>query len=224
MTYKKPFAWSYSALNAFETCPRQFQELRLLKRWPQEETEALRFGKLVHSYLEERFKKGKELPVFLNHLEPIVHKLETSKGPVQAEYKLTLNAEFQPVDWFAKDAWVRAVGDVIKVHENRAFQLDWKTGKYREGDDQLKIQSAVVFATYPHVTETTVFYAWVKDKQSTVRHYKREDAPAIWGEFLPRVKRMELARENDDYPPKPSGLCRKWCPVTTCEFHGKGAY
>lgn len=220
----KPFAWSYSALNAFETCPRQFQEMRLLKRWPDPPGEAQQFGTLVHGYLEGRFKQGTPLPVFLNHLEPVVHKLETSKGPVQAEYKLALNSQFKPVEFFAKDAWVRAVGDVIKIHENRAFQLDWKSGKFREGDDQLKLQSAVTFATFPQVTETTVFYAWIKDKRSTVRHFKREDTPAIWGEFLPRVKRMEMARENNDYPPKPSGLCRKYCRVETCEFHGKGAY
>lgn len=220
----KPFAWSYSALNAFETCPRQFYEMRVLKRWPDPPGEAQQFGTLVHQYLEGRFKMGKQLPVFLNHLEPIVQKLENSKGPVQAEYKLALNAQLKPVEFFARDTWVRAVGDVIKVHENRAFALDWKSGKYREGDDQLKIQSAVMFATYPHLTDITVFYAWIKDKRATVRHFKRDDSPAIWQEFLPRVKRMEIAHETKEYPPKPSGLCRKWCRVESCEFHGKGAY
>lgn len=220
----KPFAWSYSALSAFETCPRQYHEMRVLKRWPDPPGEAQQFGTLCHGYLEDRIKKGKELPVFIRHLEPIVHKLETSKGELQAEYKLALTREFKPAEFFGRDVWVRAVGDIIKIYEDRALALDWKFGTRREGDDQLKLQSAVMFATYPHLQTISIRYAWVKDKSMSGRVYERSQVPEIWAEFLPRVKRMELARENDDYPPKPSGLCRKWCRVESCEFHGKGAY
>lgn len=219
---KRPFAWSYSALNAFETCPRQFHEMRILKRWPDPPGEAQQFGKLCHSYLENRIEKGIELPVFLQHLEPIVQSLENTKGEVQAEYKYALNTKLEPVEFFAKDAWVRAVGDVIKVHEDRALALDWKAGKYREGDDQLRIQSAVMFATYPHIQKIGVVYAWIKDKRTTVRQFERKDVPMIWQGFLPRVQRMAHAYENNDYPPKPSGLCRQWCHVKSCEFNGKG--
>lgn len=224
MSYKKPFAWSFSALSAFETCPRQFQEMRLLKRWPDPPGEAQQFGVLVHEYAENRIKKGTPLPSFLNHIEPVIRSLEFSKGELQSEYKYALNSQFKPVEFFARDAWVRAVGDVVKVHEDRALALDWKSGKFREGDDQLKLQSSVMFAVYPHVQKIGVMYVWIKDKKTTSRTFERADVPAIWQEFLPRVKRMELARDNDDYPPKPSGLCRKWCAVASCEFHGKGAY
>ena len=224
MSYKKPFAWSYSALNAFETCPRQYHEMRILKRWPDPPGEVQQFGQLCHGYLEDRIKKGKELPVFIQHLEPIIAKLEDSKGELQAEYKLALNPQFKPVEFFARDTWVRAVGDIIKIYKDRALALDWKFGKRREGDDQLKLQSAVMFATYPHLETIAVRYAWVKDKSMSGRVFERSQVPEIWGEFLPRVKRMELAKENSDYPPKPSGLCKKWCRVESCEFHGKGAY
>lgn len=220
----KPFAWSYSALNAFETCPRQFQETRLLKRWPQPPSEAQTYGKLCHSYIEDRINAGKPLPVFLRHVEPIVARLEQSKGEVQAEYKYALDAQFQPVEFFAPTAWVRAVGDVVKVHENRAFALDWKTGKYREGDEQLRIQGNVMFCTYPHLEQVSVAYVWLKDKRVTTRVYERSEVPGNWQRFLPRVQRMEQAAKDQDYPPRPSGLCRKHCPVTTCQFHGKGAY
>lgn len=217
----KPFAWSYSALNAFETCPRQFHEMRIKKAWPDPPGEAQQFGVLVHKYLENRFDRGETLPVFLTHLEPIVQKLETSKGVVQAEYKYALNQQLQPVEFFARDTWVRAVGDVVKVHEDRALALDWKTGKYRDGDDQLKLQSNVMFSVMPHVQKIGVIYAWIKDKRTTVRTFERKDVPAVWQEFLPRVKRMELAHETKDYPPKPSGLCGKWCNVMSCEFNGR---
>ena len=220
----RPFAWSYSALNSFETCPRQYHEMRVKKAWPDPPGEAQQFGQIVHKHLEHRIDRGQALPAFIQHLEPIVQKLETTKGYLQAEYKYALNAEFQPVEFFAKDAWVRAVGDVVKVHEDRAFALDWKTGKYRDGDDQLKLQSNVMFCQYPHVQTIGVVYAWVKERRTTVRTFHRSDVPTIWQEFLPRVRRMEHAFETKDFPPKPSGLCRKHCQVKSCEFWGKGAY
>lgn len=217
----RPFAWSYSALNAFETCPRQFHEMRVLKRWPDPPGEAQQFGVLVHKYMEDRIGKGTTLPAFLKHLEPVVDRLEQSKGSLESEYKLALNAQFQPVEFFAKDVWVRAVGDVIKIHQDKALALDWKTGKQRPGDDQLKVQAGVMFATFPHVKTISIRYAWVKDKKMTGKVFDRDESPVIWQEFLPRVKRMELAKENNDYPPNPNGLCRQWCHVMSCEHNGR---
>lgn len=217
----KPFAWSYSALTGFETCPRQYNEMRLLKRWPDPPGEAQEWGKVVHKHIEDRIAMGKPLPNFLTYVEPIVQKFETTKGVTQAEYRLALNNEFLPVEFFAKDAWVRAVGDVVKVHGDAAFACDWKTGKYRDGDGQLKLQAAVKFATYPHVQRVGIVYAWLKEKRTTVRVYKRDEVPGIWQEFLPRVKRMELAIQNGDFPPNPSGLCRQYCHVLSCEHNGR---
>lgn len=217
----RPFSWSYSALSAFETCPRQYHEMRIKKAWPDPPGEAQQWGKLLHKYLEDRISMGKELPVFLKYLEPIIQKFENSKGETQPEYRLALNREFKPVEFFASDAWVRAVGDVIKVYGNVAFACDWKSGRYREGDDQLRLQAAIMFATYPHVEKIGVVYAWVKEKRTTPRTFTRADVPGIWQDFLPRVQRMEEAFANKDFPPKPSGLCKKYCHVKSCEFNGE---
>lgn len=218
---QRNFAWSYSALTAFETCPRQYHEMRILKRWPDPPGEAQQWGKEVHKFIEDRIGMGKPLPGFLGYVEPIIQKFETTKGVTQAEYKLALNDKFQPVEFFAKDTWVRAVGDVIKVHGNVAFACDWKTGKYRDGDGQLRLQAGVMFATYKHIDRIGVIYTWLKDKRTTARTFQREDVPAIWQEFLPRVKRMEQAIANNDFPPRPSGLCAKYCKVLTCEHNGQ---
>lgn len=220
----KKFAWSYSSLTGFETCPRQHYEMKILKAWPDPPGEVQLYGLEAHKLLENRIDMGKPLPNYLQHLEPIIVSLENSKGVIRSEYKLALNAQFQPVEFFAKDCWVRAVGDVVKIHEDRALLTDWKFGRFKDGDGQLRLQSAITFAAYPHVNKIGVVYAWVKDKRTTVRTFTREDTPAIWSEFIPRAKRMEIAIVNKDFPPKPSGLCRKHCRVETCEFHGKGAY
>jgi hypothetical protein len=216
----KQFAWSYSALTGFETCPRQHYEMRIAKAWPDPPGEAQTWGLEVHKHIENRIGMGRNLPTFLNYVEPIIQKLETSKGVVRAEYKLALNEQFKPVEFFANDAWVRAVGDVVKIHDVNALAIDWKTGKYREGDGQMRLQSAVKFATYPHLEKIGIIYAWLQDKRTTVRTYTRDDVPAIWQEFLPRAKRMQIAIQNADFPAKPSGLCRKHCRVLSCEHNG----
>lgn len=220
----KKFAWSYSALTGFETCPRQHYEMRIAKNYPDPPGEAALWGTEVHKHIEDRISMGKALPGFLNYVEPIITKFENTRGTTRAEYKLALNSQFQPVTFFAKDAWVRAVGDVVKVHDDVAFACDWKTGKFRDGDGQLKLQAAVMFATYPQVQKIGIVYAWLKDKCTTVRQFQREESPAIWQEFLPRAERMRIAIEKEQFPPNPSGLCRKHCRVTSCPFHGKGAY
>lgn len=220
----KKFAWSYSALTGFETCPRQHYEMRIAKNYADPPGEAQLWGIEVHKHIEDRIAMGKQLPGFLSYVEPIIQKFEQTKGVTKAEYKLALNEQLQPTTFFAKDAWVRAVGDVTKVHDNVAFALDWKTGKYREGDAQLRLQAAVMFASYPQVERIGIVYAWLKDKTTTVRTYNRDDTSAIWQEFLPRAKRMEIAIAKEEFPPNPSGLCKKYCRVTSCPFHGKGAY
>jgi hypothetical protein len=57
----------------------------------------------------------------------------------------------------------------------------------------------------------------------TLNTYKRNDMVGLWSALLPEVKVMEDAALNMNYPPKPSGLCVRYCPVKQCQFHGKGS-
>ena len=67
-------------------------------------------------------------------------------------------------------------------------------------------------------------FVWLKEppkSRYTVESYHRSDTLHIWGEFLPRIKRMREAYDTDEWPAKPSGLCRAWCPCTGCEHNGR---
>lgn len=221
----KPFAWSFSALDSFEQCPRKHYETKISKRWDDPPSESANWGKIVHKAFEDRIERKIPLPeaLALGYAEPIIQALERQPGTMRAEYKLALNAQFQPTEFFAKDAWVRAVGDVT-IHNptnTKAFALDWKTGKYKDGDAQLRLQAAVMFCHYPQLQEIGITYAWLKDKRTTDRRYVREEMPVIWQEFLPRAKRMEQQIADQKFDPKPSGLCKKHCPVLSCEHNGR---
>jgi hypothetical protein len=219
----KPFAWSFSALDSWEQCARKHYETRLAKNWPDPPSESANWGKIVHKAFEDRIEHKTPLPdaLQLAYAEPIIQRLEQVPGTMRAEYKLAINDKFQPTEFFAKDAWCRAVGDVIIQNGPTAFAADWKTGKFKDGDDQLKLQSAVMFCHYPHLQKIGINYFWLKDKKVTAREYTRDQVPVMWRDFLPRAKRMEQQIADKRFDPKPSGLCKKHCPVLSCEHNGR---
>jgi hypothetical protein len=50
----------------------------------------------------------------------------------------------------------------------------------------------------------------------------RADLPSLWEGLAPRLEAMELSSITGDYPMHPSGLCKRFCPVTSCRYHGIG--
>jgi hypothetical protein len=109
------------------------------------------------------------------------------------------------------------------LNGNKALLLDWKTGKRKFDSSQLKLFAGLAFAHYPQVEIVFTGFVWLKEGKIDKDTFTREDVPAIWQEFVPRVRRLERAYEEDKFPPKPSGLCSKWCPVPNrlCKFSGK---
>jgi len=102
------------------------------------------------------------------------------------------------------------------------FLVTHNTGKPKSDADQLKLFAGVMLRSYPYLEKVSTGYVWLAYNKVDTQTFTQADAPEIWGEFASRVHRMELALQNDDFPPKPSGLCRQWCPVgrDLCEFCG----
>lgn len=219
---KKPVAWSYSVLDSYETCARRHYETRIGKRVVEKETDALRWGNKVHKALELYAKGEARLPEELGDNAQYVDALLAMDGKLVVEKKFALNKALQPVEYFAKDVWVRGVLDISKIGEKRAIILDWKTGKRNPDSDQLKLFAGATFALYPWIDECVTGFVWLKDKALDKEFFRRDQVTEIWDGFLPRVKRLEHAFEKDHWPPKPSGLCKSWCPVpkSLCEFSG----
>ena len=223
----KPVAWSYSALDAFETCPRRYYLTRVSKQVKEPQTDATQWGLRVHKALEVRVDKGIPLPETLKQYEPVAASIvaHREKGAViRCEQKLSLSKSFKPTTWFEQTTWVRAVVDVSIERGNKAVVLDYKTGKQKEDSAQLRLSAAVVFAHKPAIEKITCGFLWLKDGANTTETFTREQVPDIWNEFLPRVQRLESAMEKQQFPPRPSGLCRAWCPVgrKLCEHCGEG--
>ena len=219
---KKQIAWSHTALNAFETCPLRYYKTRVSKEVVEPQTEVLRYGNDVHKAFELRLNEGKALPEHLQCHEQLVQSLLKKKGDRLVEKQWAIDKSFRPVGWFDKNAWCRGVVDVGVISRDTAVILDWKTGKRKPENDQLKLFAGLVFAHYRNVNTVTTGFVWLAANKIDNEVFTREQTGEIWSAYLPRVKRLELAYEEQKWQPKPSGLCAKHCPVprSHCEFSG----
>ena len=214
--------WSHSALNAFETCPKRYQLTRVTKQAAELPNDATIWGNKVHKGLEEYAKRKTPLPEEISHFKRYVDKIQSYKGKQIVEEKIALTKSLRPTTWMAKDVWVRGVIDIGVIGSDTAFLLDWKTGKYRPDNNQLMLFAALAFATYPWIKNVVTGFVWLTAKKFDKEKFSKEQVTDLWGEFHPRVERLEEAYKQDKWIAKPSGLCRKWCPVgkSLCEFCG----
>lgn len=224
MTLKAP-AWSYSALTSFETCAKRYYHIKVAKDVQDAPGEAAMWGSTVHKYLEDRVRDGTPLPVTVAGYEGLVAPIVNSGGTKLVEQQMAVTAELKPTDWTAPDAWCRGIVDVgvMSASQDRALLLDWKTGKRKSDNDQLMLFAGLAFSHYPNLQVVQTGFVWLKENKIDKQTFKREDVPIIWNNFVPRVMRFEGAYTKASFPPKPSGLCRNYCPVPKhqCEFSGR---
>lgn len=218
---KKAFAWSYSKLKNFESCPKRHFHIDVQKDVKEEESEQLQWGNEVHKALADRLAKKTPLPVPMKAYEPWIARIEKTPGEILVEQKLAITADFAPCTFFDNKAWYRAVGDVIKVTGPVALIADWKTGKIIEDSMQLALSAACVFAHYPSIQKVRSEFIWLKDDASSRADFGRDDMPRMWKGLWPRIEALKHAHETGEYPAKPGYLCRNWCPVVKCKHHGE---
>ncbi len=223
----KALARSYSALTSFETCPRRYYLTRVSKTVVEPPTEAITWGNCVHEALEKRAKDGTPMPTGMEHWAPLVDKIVRKRddvgGELLVERQLALTADLKQTGWFDRDVWIRGVVDVGLVSADRrtVLALDYKTGKPKPDSDQLKLFAAMLMAVYAEAERVVTGFLWLKDNSTTQETYTRDRFGALWAEFMPRFERLQQAWDTNDWPPRPSGLCRAWCPCRECEYNGK---
>ena len=150
--------------------------------------------------------------------------LKAKGHQMAAEVKHCLTAEFQPTTYFGKDAWVRGASDLEVTRGHSMWVFDWKTGKAKPESGQLRLHTAIVMEANPAIKWVTTAFVFLPDNVIMSEQFSRNDLPKLWGEFLPRVKAMEQAVVTQTFQPRPSGLCKRYCPVVSCPHHGKGSY
>lgn len=219
---KKP-AWSHSSLKDFENCARKYHEVKVLKNYPFQETEATRYGNQVHESLELYVRDGKPLPPEHSQFKEIADALIKKPGRKLAEQQMALDADLKPVDWFAKDVWVRGIADLLILDDENltAWVVDYKTGNDKYPDrDQLVLMSIMVFEHYPHIRKVNSALMFIVKNSMVKMQMERDQKDQAWWKYRERTARIEQCYETGVWNPNQTPLCR-WCQVTGCEFNPK---
>ncbi len=219
----KQTAWSYSRLNGYETCPKKFFHSSVRKDVKEAESEAMRYGKLVHKALELRVGKNKPMPLNLRYLDKYAALLAKAKGKKLTEQQLAIDSSFEPCDWFSKQTWCRAIIDLAIVDAPHAVVIDYKTGKISDDFTQLRLAGVLLMLHMPEVHTVDLAYLWTKDKKITrdERTLTRDDIKTVVLDLMPRIKKYERAHRMESFPARPGYLCKSWCAVTQCPYHGE---
>ena len=207
---------SYSSLKMYENCPKRYYHQRITKEVSDSGSEATRYGERVHKALEERLLDDNVLSQETIQYEALCNSIAKMKehpdfSELLLEEKLTVTEDFTPTGWWSDDAWLRSILDVLVLFKDKAIVMDWKTGKRRPDFTQLEMFALQVFSHFPHINRVTTSFVWLKDMKQDKRSYCRELSLEMQVDLNGRIDRINKSLENDDFPAKPSGLCR-WCP------------
>jgi hypothetical protein len=216
--------WSYSRLKAYETCPKQFHHIKVLREFVEPETDAMSYGTAFHLAAEEYIQDEEPLPHEFLYAKPTLDALNARKGDKYCELKMGITAEFRPCDFFHKDVWWRGTADLAIVQEAVADVIDYKTSKSSKYADtgQLELMALAMFKHFPKLQKVRAALVFVVAKDFVKTVYNREEDEArLWAKWLKKHKRMDKAFATDTWNPNPSGLCKAHCLVTTCIHNGK---
>jgi hypothetical protein len=176
---------------------------------------------MVHKALEKRVRDGKPLPLNLQHLEKYAARFANASGQIMTEQQLCIDKEFNPCDWFGKDAWCRAILDLAIVNEETAVLVDYKTGKITDDFTQLRLAAVMFMLHMPKVQKCTICYMWTKHKSITSEEFTRDQIKETISDIMPRLGRYNYAHWNKEFEPRPGWLCKKYCPVIKCPYNGE---
>lgn len=220
----KAWSWSFSKLKNYEECPKRHYEVDLARNFKEGESEQLLWGNQVHDALKKALTTKTPLPPSMASYQVWADRVLAGPGDLFVEQKYAINKDFNPTSWFGEDAWYRAIADAVRVDDTVGLGLDWKTGKYKPDNyrPQLLMLAVCMFAKFPRLQTVRTEIVWLQEKDTTTSEIvNRADVNREWLQLMGRVGRLETAAKNMDYPPMPGRLCARYCPVTSCPFHGK---
>ena len=213
------YTWSFSSLKEYINCPKQYQEIKILKSVQKSESEQMLYGTQVHLALEEYVRDGKPLAKNYQMFKAMVDELIAIEGIKHCELKMALGRDKEPCDFDDPDRWVRGIADLVIIDDNTAYVIDYKTGNDKYADPkQLRLMSLMMFAHYPKVQRIKGGLMFVLRNSFVGEEYNRAQINESWKHFELDLKRLDNSYDTNVWMAKPTPLCR-YCPVRECEFN-----
>lgn len=246
-----PLPWSHSSISGFETCGRQYEEIKVLHNFQDQKNPASIWGDEVHKVFEKYIgaaaKRALQHPrdasfnlsdvsiaqieADVTHLLPVnmvqyreyLRQFFSRAGRVLVEQQYALDKTLRPCGFFDKTCWGRGIIDVLTLNGSIALVDDHKTGKNRKKDmQQLIIFALLTFYHHPEIDTCVCTFHWLQLGAADTEMFYRKDIAALWDTLLPKLDRYMRAFHLGVFHPKSSGLCKAHCAVSTCEYWGSG--
>lgn len=217
-------AWSYSKMSSFETCPKQYYHVTVLKEHSFKETKETRYGNEFHKAAEQFIRDGTPLPGKFSQYGKAMDAIAALPGEKHCELKLGVTEDLKPCKFFGRNVWLRAIVDFLSIDGDTAYVVDYKTGKSaRYADpDQLELMALAAFVHYPQVKKVKAGLLFVVAGAFIKEVYDADSREMRWSDWYQRYADLEKAHRNEVFNPRPSGLCRAHCPVLECPHNGRG--
>lgn len=216
--------WSYSNLSLYQQCPKKYYHLRVAKDIKEAPSEALSFGNEIHKIAQEYIDSGKPIPgKYVDVMQAPLDKLKAMDGQKLCENKLGLTADLKPCGFFDKNVWWRGIADLIVLQDDKAFTVDYKTGKSSKYADlkQLEILSLAIFKHFPHVKKVKAGLMFLFAEDFVKADYHADQQDELWSPWFSEVGLLEDSVNSGVWNAKPNFTCRGYCPVTSCA-HNQG--
>ena len=217
--------WSFSKAKAFEQCPKQFYHMKVLKQYADKETEAMRYGTLMHEAAEKYVRDKEPLPKSFEYVKPALDSLLTKQGEKLCEFKMGLTENLDPCGFYSDDVLWRGIADlvILDTDSHIAWVVDYKTGKSTRYADkgQLELMALATFKHFPAIKEVRAGLLFVVCNELIKDKYKQTDQTLLWAKWTDSFSLMQEALDNDVWNPRPSGLCKNHCAVLECAHNGR---
>jgi CRISPR/Cas system-associated exonuclease Cas4 (RecB family) len=211
--------WSFSSLKDYINCPRQYQEIKVLKRFHKAPTQQTLYGQEVHRALEDYVKDGTPLAKNYQKYKPQLDPLRDMPGDKYPEHRMALTIDKEPCKFGSPDYWVRGIADLVVVDGDTGFIVDYKTGKSTYPDlKQLQLMALMAFAHFPQLERIKGGLLFVAYEDFFTSEYTRDKIDEYWESFNEPLTRLQFSLDNDTWQENPTGLCG-WCPVSICQHY-----
>lgn len=216
--------WSYSTLSLYQQCPKKYYHLKVAKDIVEAPSDAIAFGNKIHKIAQKYVEENAPIPdEYVKAMQAPLDRLKAMPGDKLCENKLGLTEDLKPCGFFDKRVWWRGIADIIILQDDRAFTVDYKTGKKSQYADlkQLEILALALFKHYPHIKKVKAGLMFFFAEDFVKNEYTMEQQDDLWGPWVSDVGLLEDSVNSGVWNAKPNFTCRGYCPVNSCA-HNQG--
>lgn len=220
---------SHSKLKQFMNCPALFKAMYIDKSVPKVSTQAIVWGKTVHSAIELFISEGRDSPYIDKETKQFIVELLALTDVAVCEMPFGLDVDYALVSFDSRDAYIRGIVDFVGVFESEdglcGVVCDWKTGNSAYPDfDQLDLYSLVLMIALPDINYVQAFDFFSRSGEVKAKTVYRHELSQLKTHIEANVAALLQAFGADVFPYRSSPLCAYCALVHTCEGGTKYRY